>query len=163
MGLPSASFLWNRIINVDDNPNTTAYAVISGIVSNAIGTAGIDKTGAEKLILSGSNSYNGATTVDAGTLTYATLNAVTGGAYAVHGGTLDFTTYSKADGTHTLSNIACNGSILVGNAAQLTVGSIAQDTLTIGGDYSSLLTPLRSPGDRSVPAVPEPPTFSLVG
>ena len=59
----------NRTLQVDDNSATTAdYAVVSGTLSNSGGTAGIVKTGAGKLVLSNSNSYNGATTISAGIL-----------------------------------------------------------------------------------------------
>ncbi|MCC6125502.1 MAG: autotransporter-associated beta strand repeat-containing protein [Pirellulales bacterium] len=81
----------DRTIQVDDNAATTAdYAVISGIISNSTGTAGLVKTGLGKLILSGSNTYNGGTTIAAGTLDYSVPATLPGGNYAVTGGTLYF-------------------------------------------------------------------------
>ncbi|MBN2577498.1 MAG: autotransporter-associated beta strand repeat-containing protein [Pirellulales bacterium] len=58
-----------RTIQVDDNLNTDAdYAIVSGAISNITGTAGPLKTGPGVLRLTGSNTYNGATTISAGAL-----------------------------------------------------------------------------------------------
>jgi autotransporter-associated beta strand protein len=46
------------------------FATISGNISNLTGTAGITKTGAGVLKLTGANTYNGNTTVSGGTLIY---------------------------------------------------------------------------------------------
>lgn len=55
-----------RTIQVDDNPNSTSdYAVISGAIT---GSAGIAKTGAGLLKLTGANSYTGTTTISGGQL-----------------------------------------------------------------------------------------------
>ena len=59
----------NRSIGVDDNVNTTAdYAIMSGVISNSNGTAGIDKLGTGTLVLQGSEYYNGTTTISGGNL-----------------------------------------------------------------------------------------------
>ena len=56
----------NRTIQVDDNPTTGGdYAVISGVISNGTGTYGIQKTGNGLLMLSGTNTYSGTTTISA--------------------------------------------------------------------------------------------------
>ena len=56
-----------RTVQVNDNSATTAdYAVMSGVLSGSGG--GITKTGAGKLVLTGANTYTGATTVSAGLL-----------------------------------------------------------------------------------------------
>ena len=47
---------------------------MSGASSNSTGTAGLSKTGDGMLVLSGSNTYNGGTTVNAGML-LATMTA----------------------------------------------------------------------------------------
>jgi hypothetical protein len=44
------------------------FATMSGVLSNSTGTAGLTKSGTGKLILANTNTYNGATSVNAGTL-----------------------------------------------------------------------------------------------
>jgi fibronectin-binding autotransporter adhesin len=62
----------NRTIQVDDNPVSTAdYVVMAGAISSGSGTAGIVKTGAGILLLTGINTYNGGTTISGGTLALA--------------------------------------------------------------------------------------------
>lgn len=59
----------NRTILVNDNPKSTAdSALMSGVISNSTGTAGIYKTGNGLLRLSGTNTYNGSTTISGGIL-----------------------------------------------------------------------------------------------
>ena len=100
----------NRTIQVDDNAASAAdWAVMSGNITNNSGTAGIDKTGAGKLILGGTNSYNGKTIVDAGTLTYSTSAAMTSGPYTVNGGTLDIGAFSKSIGAFQLTGGTVSG------------------------------------------------------
>ena len=67
----------DRTIFVDDNPkqrysqyNCYDHAEMTGAISNSTGTAGIVKTGPGELELIGANTYNGTTTVLAGTLTF---------------------------------------------------------------------------------------------
>ena len=59
-----------RTINVDDNPASAAdYTIMQGAILNSTGTAGLIKTGNGLLALtSGSNNYNGTTTIAAGVL-----------------------------------------------------------------------------------------------
>ena len=58
-----------RTIQVDDDPNSTAdWAVISGAIINGSGAGGITKTGPGLLILTGTNTYSGSTTISAGVL-----------------------------------------------------------------------------------------------
>ncbi len=57
-----------RTIHVNDNAGSTAdQALLSGVLSGT-GSSGIDKTGDGTLVLSGANTYQGATQVTAGTL-----------------------------------------------------------------------------------------------
>jgi autotransporter-associated beta strand protein len=58
----------NRTVQVSGGTVGNASATISGVIRNSTGTAGLIKTGAGRLILSAANTYNGDTTVNAGTL-----------------------------------------------------------------------------------------------
>jgi autotransporter-associated beta strand protein len=66
-------------------------AAISGTV---MGSGGLIKTGAGKLLLSGSNNYSGETTINNGTLQLGNAAALGAGGLAANGGTLDLAGYS---------------------------------------------------------------------
>ncbi|MBQ6705807.1 MAG: autotransporter-associated beta strand repeat-containing protein [Opitutales bacterium] len=70
--------------------NTVGDAEVSGTRGVIQGGAGIEKTGAGMLTLSGSNSYSGGTTISAGKLVAANANALgdAGGAVTISGGQL---------------------------------------------------------------------------
>jgi autotransporter-associated beta strand protein len=57
-----------RNFNIDDSDQVAQDVIISGVIQNSTGTAGITKNNAGTLVLSGANTYNGATTVAGGTL-----------------------------------------------------------------------------------------------
>ncbi|MBN2217305.1 MAG: autotransporter-associated beta strand repeat-containing protein, partial [Pirellulales bacterium] len=58
-----------RTIQVYDNPSSSAdYALVSGVISNSTGTGNLIKTDAGRLMLSATNTYNGATTISGGEL-----------------------------------------------------------------------------------------------
>ncbi len=63
-----------RTIEVDAGPGFPA--TISGAIGNSTGTAGLTKSGLGTLLLAGSDTYNGTTTVNAGTLTFADMAAL---------------------------------------------------------------------------------------
>ena len=62
----------DRSINVNSSGTSTA-ATISGVISNSTGTGGVVKGGAGILALTGTNTYNGATSVQNGTLSFSTV------------------------------------------------------------------------------------------
>lgn len=63
-----------RILNVDDNPNTTFdFATVSGVIS---GGTGFSKLGAGNLILSGANTYTGDTTLANGALIVRSIGKI---------------------------------------------------------------------------------------
>jgi len=101
----------NATFDVDNGDTLT----ISGAVS---GTGGVTKNGTGALILSGSNSYTGATTVNAGTLQAASANAL---------------------GSTTSVLVANGGSFLVteGDSINNTAGiTLAGGTLALNGSFS---------------------------
>ena len=92
---------------------------ISGVIRNDFGTFGMTKTGTGRLVLSGANTYGGATTINAGILA---VNGSLDAASAVTvnlGGTLG--------GSGTVA-----GTVAVNNAGTLAAGN-SPGTLTVGG------------------------------
>jgi autotransporter-associated beta strand protein len=66
------------------------FATLSGVIRNTSGTGNLTKNGTGKLVLSGNNSYNGTTTVSAGTLRATTsANALGLGTLTLSGGILE--------------------------------------------------------------------------
>ncbi len=77
LNLGAGSFTGQREIRVLDNPaSDNDFAELGGIISNTTAGIGIAKTGAGRLLLSGNNSYDGDTTVTAGTLAVGHANAL---------------------------------------------------------------------------------------
>jgi len=62
-------------------------ALLSGVIRTATGTAGLTKTGNGTLVLTGNNSYNGTTTISAGTLSIGASNNLGTAASLVLNGT----------------------------------------------------------------------------
>jgi fibronectin-binding autotransporter adhesin len=144
----------DRTIQVDDNPKSLSdMAMMSGNITNASAIAGLHKTGAGKLSLSGVNSYNGTTTVSAGTLAYSTADAIAPGPYVINGGALDIGANAKSisalqvasgqiSGSGTLT---CNtpfdvqsGSIAASLAGNVDLVKSTSGTVTLSGKNSYL-------------------------
>lgn len=107
---------------------------LSGSISGAIGTAGLsvnDTTGTGTLVLSGTSTYTGATTVNSGTLQAGAANAfATGSAFTVAAGaTLALNGYNQLIGS-----LAGAGSVTLGSAT-LTTGVDGTST-TFSGTIS---------------------------
>ncbi|QOV89751.1 autotransporter-associated beta strand repeat-containing protein [Humisphaera borealis] len=120
--------------------NTSTF---SGVIQNGASTTELRKIGTGMLVLSGANTYTGATIVDAGTLNIAAGGSLSNTPITVNAGTL------LLDGTHGTGPIAVNGTSVfagagtsggtltaaTGTTVQVGAASAgtAATTLTLGG------------------------------
>jgi autotransporter-associated beta strand protein len=134
----------------------TAFDVQNGVVGAVLaGASGLVKSEDGVVVLESTATYTGTTQINTGTLAL-TSNGHINELSPVN----NAATFLLADGTHTLNSISGTGSTLVGNGAVLNVPSLVQDTLTIGGDYSAIVS-MASPVTQTV-AVPEPSVLALL-
>lgn len=84
--------------NADRTVTTPVGGVLSGALSTSSGTAGLIKEGTGTLALSTSNTYNGGTTISAGTLSFGTRLSmpIAGTVTVANGGTLGVTVAGSA-------------------------------------------------------------------
>ena len=105
-----------RTIQVDDNTSTlTDFATITGIISNSTGTAGLTKTGTGILQLLEANTYNGPTSVQAGTLVVNSLGSSTGSGGSSVG--------AQGAGANTLAQAVILGNATTTGGSLVYVGS----------------------------------------
>ena len=103
----------SRAINVN-----ASTATVSGAISNGAGTGNLTKGGAGTLVLSGSNTYNGTTTLSLGTLQVGAAAAIpTTTTLAVNGGVFDLNGNNV-----TVSNLTVGG----------TAGTITDNSVGLG-------------------------------
>ncbi|MDD4980574.1 MAG: autotransporter-associated beta strand repeat-containing protein, partial [Candidatus Omnitrophica bacterium] len=122
-----------RTITVNDNSSTTAdYAVISGVISGSANNS-LTKNGTGALALSGSNTYAGGTTVNAGTLSVNNTNALGTGALTATavGNTVN---YSLA-GAQTIISTTYYNLTLSGSGTKTAGGA-----LTVNGTLTNSVT-----------------------
>ncbi|GAB4172794.1 MAG: hypothetical protein OHK0024_09260 [Thalassobaculales bacterium] len=94
--------------------SATANVTVSGVIA---GTGSLTKAGAATLLLNQTNTYNGGTTVSAGTLQLAGGTALhDSGAVTVNGGTLDLDNTSETIGT-----LSGSGGVIALGSGTLTV------------------------------------------
>ena len=126
------------------------FATMSGVLSNSTGTAGFAKTGTGRLVLANANSYNGATTVSAGTLLVngstnasstvgVSAGATLGGTGTIGGavnvsGVLSPGASIETLGSGTLS--FANGSSLVHELDSSVATSVGSDLLKVTGNLN---------------------------
>jgi len=103
--------------------DVTDLGTVFTVMQNLTGAGGLTKTGAGNLILSGTNTYTGATTVSAGTLAAGASNVFSAAsAHDVAGGaTLDLGGFDQ-----TIGSLSGSGTVRLGTG-----------TLTTGGDNTS--------------------------
>jgi autotransporter-associated beta strand protein len=130
--------------------SSSTYDLRGGTIEAILaGNYGLTKSQTGTAVLKGANTYTGTTLIDGGVL------ALSAGGQISALSTIDCrSTFLVNDGSHTVGNITGPGVTLVGNGAQLTAHSIVQDTLTVGGNYGSLLP--------ASAAVPEPGVLVLL-
>lgn len=131
------------------NSNTTQLQVLAGTatqagnISEAGGARPLEKIGDGTLVLSGTNSYTGGTTVTAGILQAGSAGAFVGNtAYAVNGGTLDLNgfdlTMSSLTGTGTVA--LGDGDLTLDSAANLTFSGVISGTGSFTKDGAGIFT-----------------------
>lgn len=141
--------------------NNTGAATVSAIIANnSGGTVSLVKSGISSLILTGNNSYTGATTVDSGTLTLSTASSngnttvsVPGDLVINNGGTVTETVAGTIKNT---SNITLNGGATMTFTGTNTVNSLtfndnggtATPTVTTGTLTLASSTPITVTNDN---------------
>jgi fibronectin-binding autotransporter adhesin len=141
-----ATATWTGTVNLDSaNARVGTLAggtlTISGVVQNGTSNALAvnDETGTGKVILSGPNTYTGATSVNTGTLQLGNalaLGTVAGGTTVVSGAVLDLNGQTIGAEPVTLNGtgISAAGALLNSNAAAASLaGNIANTTYSVGG------------------------------
>lgn len=117
-----------------------ASLTLSGTISETGAARSLSKTGSGTLVLSGSNSYTGGTSVTAGTLTFGNGSLGNSGAVTVNGGTLKWASGNSQDLSGRLSlgasgaTFDTNGNNVVmsnANTAGGGVNKIGNGTLTL--------------------------------
>ena len=118
---------------IDSSNNTVTVA--QNLMSGASPDGGLIKLGAGSLILSGTNSYNGATAVSNGVLRLGVANAITNtGAVRVAGGIYDLGGFCVTNGAVTLSaGSIINGSLNAASYAGTDAGTLAVGLTGSGG------------------------------
>ena len=117
--------------NVAKGATTVNLLVSSNIGTMSGFTVGLTKTGLGLMLVTGSNTYNGGTAVNQGTLRIGSNNSLPGGLLTVAGGLLDMQTYNATVGTLSVTSgsiqgtgtitLADSGSLYVNNAGGVVI------------------------------------------
>jgi autotransporter-associated beta strand protein len=127
----------SRTVEVNQTAGTVT-ATMSGVIRTSSGTAGLTKTGSGLLILSGTNTYNGGTTISNGTLRFPKIVSMpASGDVAVNTGTLSINLGGTGEWTAGTSGNGTLGGLLAGLGGQIgsTVtysGNVGLDLVTTG-------------------------------
>jgi autotransporter-associated beta strand protein len=136
-----------------------ATSQTNGITGLVYGTKGIDKVGDGTLVLSGSNTYAGATNVSAGTLLInGNQSSGTGGVSVAAGATLGGT--GRTGGT---VSVASGGTLTAGSVG--TIGSFTTSSVTLldGSTFSFDVNSAAAPGPASADLLTVIGPLSLAG
>jgi autotransporter-associated beta strand protein len=124
------------------NPGTGQTSSYSGVIADGASGMTLTKTGAGAQVLSGANTYTGATTIQAGTLLLGSNDRLSNSTpVTVAGGTLDISTFTNTVASFSMSSGALNGSGTLTAATYLLTGGTLQANLgagavTVNGDVT---------------------------
>ena len=126
----------SNILNNADNADNNRKFIVSSLVEGTLtlngvisGNGGVSKYSPGKVILSGANTYEGATWINEGTLELDTDGQISPLSPITNDGVFQVT----GSGVHTLGTINGPGTMHVLGDSVVTATSITQGTLTIGG------------------------------
>ncbi|MEI6656682.1 MAG: autotransporter-associated beta strand repeat-containing protein, partial [Verrucomicrobiota bacterium] len=97
----------------------------------ANGDKALTKDGAGNVVLGAPNTYVGATTINAGTLTYGVGNALAGGPVTIHNGTLDMAAYDDTVGAVTLREGSIAGAGTLTSTSGFTLNNNASASISV--------------------------------
>ncbi|TMQ32483.1 MAG: hypothetical protein E6K70_18285 [Planctomycetota bacterium] len=133
----------------------TGLTMLGGAIGQSIAGLGLIKAGAGTLVLSGTNTYTGATTVSAGTL--LVNGSQTGSAVTVKSGAT-----LGGSGTTGAVTVQSGGTLLPGSSGQTAILATGNLTLSSGSTYSALLSG-PNPGAGGYSQVAVTGTVTLTG
>ncbi|MBU6222162.1 MAG: autotransporter-associated beta strand repeat-containing protein [Planctomycetes bacterium] len=115
---------------------TGSVLTVEGPISTSNSAYTITKVGGGKVVMGGSNTYTGTTTISEGTWEYAANNVMADGApLAVNGGLWDLRAFSDTVGTVTLTSgtIAGSGGLTIKNDSQFSGGVVSANLTGTSG------------------------------
>jgi len=138
----------SRTISVPRGSSATGnLATLSGVISNSTGTAGLVKAGGGTLILSKANSYNGGTTLEAGTLQLGHVNSLgpDDATLTLNGGLLNINDRAG----FTVGNLTGTGGTIANNGNAALTFTIGTGDAT-GGDFQGVIADNTNGGSGSL-------------
>ncbi len=117
-------------VNVAASQSLTVHAAIA----NGASPTALDKTGSGRLVLTGTNTHTGTTTVSEGTLEVSGTGSLNNSAVTVNGGTFRYNSSVAYTGTLTHTSGLIGGTNLTGTLGGMTIGA------------DQILSPGNSPG-----------------